>query len=128
MAAGADAGAEAGGGPADRFRILCVDGGGIKGLVSALVIAEIESRLKARGRPARMADCFHLFAGTSTGGLIALALTRPDPVRGEQLAGFYTEDGSKSSTGACCESSAPAGGCWGRNTTTGRCARPCWRG
>jgi patatin-like phospholipase/acyl hydrolase len=79
--------------PNDRFRILCVDGGGIRGLVSALLIAEIEKRLEARGRPGRLADCFHLFAGTSTGGLIALALTRPEPVPGNELAGFYTEDG-----------------------------------
>ncbi|HET7417541.1 MAG TPA: patatin-like phospholipase family protein [Solirubrobacterales bacterium] len=78
----------------DRFRILCVDGGGIRGLISALVIAEIERRLEAkRGAPARMADYFHLFAGTSTGGLIALALTRPDAPPGSELARFYTEDG-----------------------------------
>ena len=80
----------------DRFRILCVDGGGIRGLISALVIAEIERRLEAkRGARARMADYFHLFAGTSTGGLIALALTRPDPAPGDQLAAFYTEDGPR---------------------------------
>jgi patatin-like phospholipase/acyl hydrolase len=78
----------------DRFRILCVDGGGIRGLISALVIAEIERRLATkRPEKTRMADCFHLFAGTSTGGLIALALTKPSPVPGDQLAGFYTEDG-----------------------------------
>ena len=73
-----------------RIRILCVDGGGIRGLISALVIAEIEARLEAkRGEPARMAEYFHLFAGTSTGGLIALALTRAE------LARFYTEDGPR---------------------------------
>lgn len=77
----------------DRFRILCVDGGGIRGLLSALVIAELERRLQARGRAQRLADCFHLFAGTSTGGLIALALTRPEPIPSSELAGFYTEDG-----------------------------------
>jgi uncharacterized protein len=79
----------------DRFRILCVDGGGIRGLISAVVIAEIEKRLQARGRAQRLADCFHLFAGTSTGGLIALALTRPEPVPGAELARFYTEDGPR---------------------------------
>lgn len=79
----------------DRFRILCIDGGGIRGLISALVIAEIERRLEARGRSGRLADCFHLFAGTSTGGLIALALTRPEPVPGPELARFYIEDGPK---------------------------------
>lgn len=81
-------------GPGDKFRILCIDGGGIRGLISALVIERIERLLQARdGEAARVADYFHLFAGTSTGGLIALALTRPNPPSADRLAGFYTEDG-----------------------------------
>lgn len=82
--------------PSDEFRILCVDGGGIRGLISALVIAELERLLQERDGPdAGVADYFHLFAGTSTGGLIALALTRPDPAPAAELAAFYTEDGPK---------------------------------
>ncbi len=42
-----------------------------------------------------MAEYFHLFAGTSTGGLIALALTAPTNVSAKDLALFYTEDGPK---------------------------------
>jgi patatin-like phospholipase/acyl hydrolase len=87
--------------PTDRFRILCVDGGGIRGLIPALVIAEIEKRLQREAGPqARASDYFHMFAGTSTGGLVALSLTAPDPqnperpaVSANELAGFYTEDG-----------------------------------
>jgi patatin-like phospholipase/acyl hydrolase len=87
--------------PTDRYRILCVDGGGIRGLIPALVLAELERRLAARaGAGARIADYFHLLAGTSTGGLIALALTTPDPadprrprVSASELAAFYVEDG-----------------------------------
>jgi hypothetical protein len=80
----------------DKFRIFCVDGGGIRGLISALVTAKIEQLLRARdGDDARIAQYFHLFAGTSTGGLIALALTRPKPPSADDLAGFYTEDGPK---------------------------------
>lgn len=80
----------------DRLRVLCVDGGGIRGLISALVLAELERLLEEKeGRPVRVADYFHLFAGTSTGGLIALALTRPDPVAAGELAAFYTEDGPR---------------------------------
>lgn len=87
--------------PTDRFRILCVDGGGIRGLIPALVIAELEARLQQRaGEEARISDYFHLFAGTSTGGLIALSLTAPDPrrpgrplVSAAELAGLYVEDG-----------------------------------
>jgi uncharacterized protein len=89
--------------PTDRFRILCVDGGGIRGLIPALVIAELERRLqKEAGEDARASDYFHMFAGTSTGGLVALSLTAPDPdkpnrpaVSADALAGFYTEDGPK---------------------------------
>lgn len=81
---------------ATRFRILSVDGGGIRGLISVLVLAEIEKRLGERGTgKARLADYFHLFAGTSTGGLIALALTAPKEVSAKELASFYTEDGPK---------------------------------
>src|SRR5512132_4272182 len=89
--------------PSDKFRILCVDGGGIRGLIPALVIAELERRIQARTTPqARISDYFHMFAGTSTGGLVTLSLTAPDPqnprrpaVSAVELAGFYTEDGPK---------------------------------
>jgi uncharacterized protein len=87
--------------PTDKFRILCVDGGGIRGLIPALVIAELERRIQAeKGPQARVSDYFHMFAGTSTGGLVALSLTAPDEqnperprVSADQLARFYTEDG-----------------------------------
>jgi patatin-like phospholipase/acyl hydrolase len=87
--------------PTDRFRILCVDGGGVRGLIPALVIAELERRLQRRAGPqARASDYFHMFAGTSTGGLVALSLTAPDAehperpaVSADELAGFYVEDG-----------------------------------
>jgi uncharacterized protein len=79
-----------------RFRILCVDGGGIRGLISVLAIAEIERRLSEKtDEEARVVDYFHLFSGTSTGGLIALALTAPQGVGAEELASFYTKDGRK---------------------------------
>jgi uncharacterized protein len=90
--------------PTDRFRILAVDGGGIRGLIPALVLADLERRLQeGAGADARLADYFHMFAGTSTGGLVALSLTVPDlPSRPDRplvtartLADFYTADGPK---------------------------------
>lgn len=82
--------------PNDRFRILCVDGGGIRGLISVRAIAEIEKSLSEKlGHTARVSDYFHLFSGTSTGGLISLALTAPSKVSAKDLAFFYTEDGPK---------------------------------
>lgn len=53
---------------APPFRILSLDGGGYKGLYTACVLEKIEAR---RGR---LVDHFDLIAGTSVGGLIALAL------------------------------------------------------
>jgi patatin-like phospholipase/acyl hydrolase len=53
-------------------KVLAIDGGGIRGLIPALVLAEIERRT---GR--RVAELFDLVAGTSTGGILACALTRP---------------------------------------------------
>lgn len=53
------------------MRILSLDGGGIRGLISAVVLTEIEERTQ-RG----VAELFDLVAGTSTGGILAAALTR----------------------------------------------------
>jgi len=53
-------------------RVLSIDGGGIRGLIPALVLAEIE---KQTGKA--IADMFDLIAGTSTGGILAMGLTIP---------------------------------------------------
>ncbi len=86
---------------ANRFRILSIDGGGIRGIAAARIVAELEARISAAaGEERRIADCFHLLAGTSTGGLIALGLTAPDPeapgrprMSGNDLAAMYRERG-----------------------------------
>jgi hypothetical protein len=60
-----------------RFRILSIDGGGIRGLIPALVLVELERQLQQAQPGATLASSFDLIAGTSTGGLIALGLTTP---------------------------------------------------
>jgi patatin-like phospholipase/acyl hydrolase len=58
--------------PKDRlFRILSIDGGGIRGVFPAAYLAEIEKRFLS-GAP--VANHFDMIAGISTGGIIALAL------------------------------------------------------
>lgn len=52
------------------MRILAIDGGGIRGLIPARVLEQLEA---STGRP--VADLFDLVAGTSTGGILACALT-----------------------------------------------------
>lgn len=62
-----------------RFRILAVDGGGIRGLIPALVLERLDALIRERSPGATLASSFDLIAGTSTGGLITLALTTPGP-------------------------------------------------
>jgi len=57
----------------EPVRILSIDGGGIRGIIPAMILAELERRA---GRPA--CRLFDFIAGTSTGGIIALAVTKPD--------------------------------------------------
>ena len=51
------------------YRILSIDGGGIKGIYSAALLAKLEELTDKK-----ITDCFDLITGTSTGGLIALFL------------------------------------------------------
>ena len=56
------------------FRILSIDGGGIRGIIPATVLAELEARA---AQPA--CRLFDLIAGTSTGGILACGLVIPGP-------------------------------------------------
>ncbi|NWR78308.1 PLPL9 phospholipase, partial [Centropus unirufus] len=55
--------------------LLCLDGGGIRGLVLIQLLLAIE---KAAGRPIR--EIFDWIAGTSTGGILALAIVHGKPM------------------------------------------------
>lgn len=61
----------------DRY-ILCLDGGGMRGVIPATILGHIEHTLHSLGDDRPLYSHFDLVAGTSTGGLIALALTAPD--------------------------------------------------
>lgn len=54
-----------------QFRILSIDGGGIKGIFPATVLAELEEKYLGCESVAKY---FDLIVGTSTGGVIALGL------------------------------------------------------
>ncbi|HEY9806039.1 MAG TPA: CBASS cGAMP-activated phospholipase [Candidatus Obscuribacterales bacterium] len=55
------------------IKVLAIDGGGIRGVIPAMLLAEIEKRT---GRA--IAELFDVIAGTSTGGILALGLTKPN--------------------------------------------------
>ncbi|HWQ91709.1 MAG TPA: CBASS cGAMP-activated phospholipase [Clostridia bacterium] len=73
---------------AEGFQILSLDGGGIKGIFSAALLAAIEDDLGTK-----VTDHFDLIAGTSTGGIIALGLGLGLTPR--QIVEFYFSWGGK---------------------------------
>ena len=63
----------------NKIRILSLDGGGIRGIISCVILKYIEEQLQAQDNPtAKIGDYFDLIAGTSTGGLITALLLFPD--------------------------------------------------
>jgi uncharacterized protein len=68
------------------FKVLSIDGGGIKGLYSARILEHFEDKFDCR-----IADYFDLICGTSTGGLIALALSLNIPAK--DISSLYYDKG-----------------------------------
>ena len=69
----------------EPFQILSLDGGGIKGIFSAAVLANLEEDYGIK-----ITDHFDLITGTSTGGIIALALGIG--MRPRQIVDFYVRE------------------------------------
>lgn len=81
------------------FRILSIDGGGLRGIIPIQVIKYIEEYTQTP-----IHKLFDLIAGTSTGGLLTCALTYPDHKSAigntrkyslEQIEKIYTERGAE---------------------------------
>jgi len=77
------------------FKVLSIDGGGIRGVIPALILTEIEKRTKTP-----ISKLFDLIAGTSTGGIIALGLTKPNEqgepeYDAEQIVELYAKNGKR---------------------------------
>lgn len=68
------------------FKILCIDGGGIKGLFSAQVLAEFEEAFNTL-----TSEHFDLICGTSTGGIIALGVA--GGISMNKVVEFYMSNG-----------------------------------
>ena len=71
-----------------QFRILSIDGGGIRGIFPAAFLAGLEERYLGG---ASVAGCFDLIAGTSTGGIIALGLA--SGLKASELRDVYVQRG-----------------------------------
>lgn len=77
-----------------RFQILSLDGGGIKGIFSAAILAAIEGDLSVK-----IEDHFDLIVGTSTGGIIALGLGLG--LNPQQIVDFYVKNGTTIFNNTC---------------------------
>ena len=70
------------------FKVLSIDGGGIKGLYSARILEHFEEHFNCC-----LSDYFDLICGTSTGGLIALGVSLGIPV--STISNLYCERGQR---------------------------------
>lgn len=83
-------------------KILALDGGGIRGMLTVEVLAEIEAMLRRelkRDQTFVLADYFDYIAGTSTGAIIATCLSWGMPVA--KIRQFYLENGERMFDKAC---------------------------
>lgn len=77
--------------PVDRpFRLLSIDGGGVRGLLPALVLTELEKRFLDGSS---ISEHFDMIVGTSTGGIIALGLGQG--MKASDIANLYLERGEQ---------------------------------
>jgi len=84
------------------IRVLTIDGGGILGIVPAMILNALERKLQqySNNPEARIVDYFDFFSGTSTGGIITALMLAPDeskPGRPRystaEIVEFYSEKG-----------------------------------
>lgn len=70
------------------FRILCLDGGGLRGIFTSSFLSTLEQLSRKS-----IAESFDLLVGTSTGGIIALALGLGIPAK--EILSLYVDRGSE---------------------------------
>ena len=74
------------------IKVLAIDGGGIRGIVPAVILSEIQKRLGTD-----LYNVFDLISGTSTGGIIALGIGTAckdgQPYSPDELLQLYVESG-----------------------------------
>ena len=75
------------------YKILSCDGGGIRGLLTAILLESLEAELQQLDPKATIANCFDMFAGTSTGSIIACGLAKG--MTAKKIRQFYEQEGEK---------------------------------
>ena len=78
------------------FRVLCLDGGGMRGAYQAAYLATFADRMRAnlrRAEPLDVGTAFDLIVGTSTGGIVACGLFAGVPLA--TLQSLYAAAGGR---------------------------------
>ncbi|XP_016456565.1 patatin-2-Kuras 1-like [Nicotiana tabacum] len=84
----------------EMVTVLSIDGGGIKGIIPAIVLSFLESELQELDcdEDARLADYFDVIAGTSTGGILTTMISAPNEKgrpfsAAKDIVSFYFDHG-----------------------------------
>ncbi|KAM3270544.1 patatin-07 [Capsicum chacoense] len=84
----------------EMVTVLSIDGGGIKGIIPATILAFLEGELQEldHNKDARIADYFDVIGGISTGGLLTTMITAPNEnnrplFAAKDITPFYFENG-----------------------------------
>ncbi len=86
----------------NKYRIFSCDGGGFRGYLTSLILESIEKKInnkiavlqmKNNASGQKLGDYFEMYAGTSTGALIACGLAKG--LSAKEIKNIYCKDGEK---------------------------------
>lgn len=97
----------------NSLRILAVDGGGVRGIIPARILKEIETRTGKQ-----ISQLFNAGTGTSTGGLVVLGLSVPNSAgvaehKAQDLIDLYLNDSNKIFSTSMLKKITTGFGLWG---------------
>ncbi|MBZ8182290.1 patatin-like phospholipase family protein [Oscillatoria salina] len=72
------------------FKILSLDGGGIRGVLSATILKEVETTIREK-KGQELHEYFDLIAGTSTGSILAASIACQ--LKAEEMISLYLNEG-----------------------------------
>lgn len=77
-----------------KKKILCIDSGGIKGLIPAVIINHLEILIqkKTGNKNAKIGDYFNMIAGTSTGGILACYYLTPTDSKKNKTPKYFASE------------------------------------